>query len=309
MPRRESAVLGGLPFTSADYCDFRIHGPHMRNDDLSAPSGRFVARVSAFVTTVDRCPGRGRTLPAADNDSLRSSPYPPRSTRVPQKPLLLRRPSPSRLLQRSPTQGIDTVETTGPTASAPASPGSPMPPTVKPSWDRISTRTRRCTATTASAAPPAVDYGFGLGGAPRLFARRARTPRRVRRPRPGPPIVAAPAPAAFSVLTVSTPSDCDRADPVGIPLLRLTPPLGDTPPAPAKLDPLATLLYCSSLIPSRVFPMSNGSDNSWLSRRATPQGVTSQSVGRRPCQPTFCRATLRTTNRHHRRMRIGPAQR
>ena len=59
VPHTESAVLGGLPFTSADYCDFRAHGPHMRIDDLSAPSGRFVARVSASVTTVDRCPGRG----------------------------------------------------------------------------------------------------------------------------------------------------------------------------------------------------------------------------------------------------------
>ena len=52
----------------------------MKIDDLSAPSGRFVARVSASVATVDRCPGRGRVLPAADNDSLRSSPYAPRST-------------------------------------------------------------------------------------------------------------------------------------------------------------------------------------------------------------------------------------
>ena len=34
------------------------------------------------------------------------------------------------------------VETTGPTASAPASPGSPVLPTVKPSSDRICTRTR-----------------------------------------------------------------------------------------------------------------------------------------------------------------------
>ena len=57
VPRTESAVLGGLPFTSADYCDFRTHGPRMRIDDLSAPSGRFVASVSASVTTVDRCPG------------------------------------------------------------------------------------------------------------------------------------------------------------------------------------------------------------------------------------------------------------
>ena len=34
------------------------------------------------------------------------------------------------------------------------------------------------------------------------------------------------------------PSDRDRAEPVGTPLLRLTPPLGDTTPAPAKLDAL-----------------------------------------------------------------------
>ena len=73
--------------------------------------------------------------------------------------------------------------------------------------------------------------------------------------------------------------------------------------------PLATLLNCSSLIPSRVIYMPFGSDNSRLSRRATPQGVTSPSAGRRPCQPTFCRATLRTTNRLYRRMRIGAAQR
>ena len=159
----------------------------MRIDDLSAPSGRFVARVSASVTTVDRCLGRGRTLPAADNESLRSSPYPQRSARAPQKPLLPRRPSPSRLLQTSPAQGADAVEITGPTTSAHASPGSPMPPTVKTSWDRISTRTRRRTATAASATPPAVDYGFGPGGAPRPFARRANTPPRVHRPRPGPP--------------------------------------------------------------------------------------------------------------------------
>ena len=102
VPRTESAVLGELPFTSADYCDFRTHGPHIRIDDGSAPSGRFVTRVSASVTTVDRCLGRGRTLLAADNDSPRSSPYPPRSARAPQKPLLPRRPSPC-LLYTSPS--------------------------------------------------------------------------------------------------------------------------------------------------------------------------------------------------------------
>ena len=51
--------------------------------------------------------------------------------------------------------------------------------------------------------------------------------------------------------------------------------------------PVATLLYCSSMIPSRVFHMPIGSDNSRMSRRATPRGVTSPSAGRRPCQPTF----------------------
>ena len=96
VPRTESAVLGGLPFTSADYGEFRIHGPHMRIDDLSAPSGRFVARVSASAATVDRCSGHVKPLPR-------------------------RRPSPSRPLPRSPTQGTDAVETTGPTASAPVS--------------------------------------------------------------------------------------------------------------------------------------------------------------------------------------------
>ena len=59
--------------------------------------------------------------------------------------------------------------------------------------------------------------------------------------------------------------------------------------------PLATLQNCSSLIPSRVIHIPIGSDNSRLSRRATPQGVISSSAGRRPRQPTFCRATLRTT--------------
>ena len=73
--------------------------------------------------------------------------------------------------------------------------------------------------------------------------------------------------------------------------------------------PLATVLNCSSLIPSRVIHMPIGNDNIRLSRRATPQCVTSPSAGRRPCQLTFCRGTLRTTNRFYRRMRIGAAQR
>ena len=66
VPRTESAVLGGLPFTSSDFRDFRTHGPRMRIDDLSALSGRFVARVSASVATVDRRPGLRVLSPAAN---------------------------------------------------------------------------------------------------------------------------------------------------------------------------------------------------------------------------------------------------
>ena len=109
---------------------------------------------------------------------------------------------------------------------------------MKPSSDRISTRTRRRTATAAGTAPPAVDYDFGPGGAPRPSARRANTPPRIPWPRPGPPTAATPAPTASSVPTVPIPSDRVGAEPVRTPLLRLTPPLGDTPPAPAKLDAL-----------------------------------------------------------------------
>ena len=56
---------------------------------------------------------------------------------------------------------------------------------------------------------------------------------------------------------------------------------------PPSWMPLATLLNCSSLIPSRVIHMSIGSDNSRLSRRATPQCVTSPSTGGRPASQRF----------------------
>ena len=48
------AVLGVLPFTVADCCEFRTHGPRMSIDDISAPSGSFIARVSASVASVYR---------------------------------------------------------------------------------------------------------------------------------------------------------------------------------------------------------------------------------------------------------------
>ena len=199
----------------------------MRMDDLSAPSGRFVTRVSAPVATVDRCPGRERALPAANNGCASVFAVPTEvgtgSTEAP---------------AAATAQGTDSVETTGPTASAPASPGPPEP--------RRGSRLR-------TASPPGLigvqqqqmvlhpllpTMAFGPGGAPRPYARRANTPLRVPRPRPAPPTAATPAPAASAVPTVSIPSDRGRAEPVGTLLLRLTPPLGDTSPAPAKVDAL-----------------------------------------------------------------------
>ena len=242
----------------------------MRIDDFSALSETFVACVSASVATVDCCPGNGRTLPTArqryrfgfcrtqrGRHGLRISPGCRDG----------RRPADS--IKESYT-GDRLARDTGPTASSPASPGSLAPPTVKLSSDSSSTRTHRHTATASGIAPPAVNHGFGPGGALRPSARRANTPPRIPRPRPAPPTTTTPAPAASSVPTVPIPSDHDRPEPVGTPLLRLTPPPGDKLTATIKLDALVTPLNSVSLIPSRVIRMPIGSENSSLSRRATP---------------------------------------
>ena len=239
VPRPESAGLGGLPFASSDFRDFRAHGPRMRIDDLSAPSGRFVARVSAAVTTTDRRPGRGYVFPAADTafdlffavpseGSTGSTGAPSAATAVAQHA-----PSPS-----STSQEADSAVITDPAASTPSPPGDPAPPTAMPSSGRISTRTRRRTAAGASIEPPAVDYGFGPSGALHPPARRANTPPRVSRPRPPLAVVSAPAPAASPALTIPIPSGGDRAEPVGTPPLRF-PPSADVPSATtAELDAL-----------------------------------------------------------------------
>ena len=84
--------------------------------------------------------------------------------------------------QTSTSQGADSAAITDLTTSASSTPDDPAPPTVLPPSGRISTRTRRRAAAAADAAPPAVDYGFRPGGAPRPFARRTNTPPRVPRP-------------------------------------------------------------------------------------------------------------------------------
>ena len=66
VPRTKHAALGGLPLTSTAFHDFRTHEPRIRMDGLSAPSGRFIARVSASVATNEGCTGRGSISPADD---------------------------------------------------------------------------------------------------------------------------------------------------------------------------------------------------------------------------------------------------
>ena len=301
--RTESAVLSGLPLTSAGYCDFRTHGPHMRIDDLSAPSGRFVARVSSSVTTVDRCPGRRRALPTADNVFSSVSPYPPRSARAPQKPLLPRRPSPCRILHGVPHRGL--------TRSRPrARPRPPLPrlalgeavlgPNLHPdspaysnsSWCcttccRLLLCARRGPSTVCRLTPPRESHGRG----------------RVRPP-PRPLLLPPRRSQRCQYRPTATSQSLWKLLCYGLGPFLATHRLH----LPSWI-PLATLLNCSSLIPSRVIRMPIASDNSRLSRCATPQCVTSPSAGRRPCQPTFSRATLSTTNCLYRRMRIGAARR
>ena len=102
----------------------------------------------------------------------------------------------------------------------------------------LTTRARRRTAAATGAAPPAVNNDFGPGGPPRPSARHAVTPPRSSRPRPRAPVVWAPAPAASSVPTVPIPSDRDRAEPLGTPLLRLLPPTDAPPVTATDLDAL-----------------------------------------------------------------------
>ena len=138
----------------------------------------------------------------------------------------------------STSHGADSAEITDPAAFARSPQGDPIPPSTLPPSGPISTRTRRRTAAAAGAEPPAVDYGFGPGGAPRPSARRTITPPRVPRPRPPLAVATAPAPAASPALTVPIPSGRDRAEPVGTPIVRLS-PSPDVPSATtADLDAL-----------------------------------------------------------------------
>ena len=66
VPRTEHAALGGISLTSTAFHDCRTHEPRLRIDSLSAPQGRFVARVSASIATTESCTGRGSISTAAE---------------------------------------------------------------------------------------------------------------------------------------------------------------------------------------------------------------------------------------------------
>ena len=109
---------------------------------------------------------------------------------------------------------------------------------MTPSSDRISTRKRRRSATAAGMKPPAVDYRLGPGGTPRPSSRGVTTPPQARRWRLAPPAAATPTLADQPARTVPFPSDHDRAEPMGTPLLRHASPPGDTPATPTRSDAL-----------------------------------------------------------------------
>ena len=145
-----------IPATSTVFHDFRTHEPRVRIDGLSAPPGRFVARVSASVATAEGRTGRGSTLPAADTafasvflapivGGTDSAENLAAATPVAQ-------PTP---LSRTSTKETDFAATTGPTVSVSASLGTPALP---------SATTRRRTATATSNAPPLRIMDAGPAG-------------------------------------------------------------------------------------------------------------------------------------------------
>ena len=140
-------------------------------------------------------------------------------------------------LSRSSTQEANSAATTGPTVSASASLGISAPPSAKPPSDRVSTRPRPRTAAETGNAPPAVDWHRVRRGSSAICSA-------YQHPAVSPMVAADPVhrrdpcSTASPVSTVSIPSDRDRAEPSGTPLIRLPSTPGDTPTAPTKLEAL-----------------------------------------------------------------------
>ena len=103
----------------------------MRIDDLSAPSGRFVARVTAAVTTDDCRPGRGDNFPAADTAFASVFTVPSGGgTGSADAPAAAKSVTQHAPPTSSTSQGADSAEIADPAASAPSLQGDP--PTALP---------------------------------------------------------------------------------------------------------------------------------------------------------------------------------
>ena len=165
VPRPEDDVLGGLLLTPSDFRNFGAHGPHLRIDDLSAPLGRFVARVCVLDITGDCRPGRSTIYPSADTAfALFFS--------------VLLRISQLAPLPTSSAQDDDSaaIVDLAAFASFPPDPSGPADAGAMASFGRISTLACRQTAAATGTAQPFVDCGLGPGGTLRSSVRRAGIP-------------------------------------------------------------------------------------------------------------------------------------
>ena len=298
--RLESVVLSGLPFASSDFGDFRAHGPRMKIDDLSAPSGRFVARVSVAVTTADRRPGRRYFFPAANtafisvfvvpSESGTGSAKAPLPRRLPPSMLLL-----SRALHREPIPPRSLIR--------------PRPPLL------LATRHLRLPCCLRAASPlgrvdeqllplaPAYSYGFEPGGPPRLSAWRAIISPRVSRPRPSLPVVTVPTLSVSLAPTVPIRPAATAPSLWALPFQDFHPLVTSCPPQRPTWMPSVLLLIYSSEIRPRAIRTLTGRGNNRSSLRATPPCGTYFLASRHPYQPTYCRVSLRTRASPCRRFR------
>ena len=262
VPRTEHASLGGLPVTSTAFHNFHTHEPRIRTDGLSAPPGRFVARVSAFVATTQGCTGRGLISPAVDTVFASVFAIPIEGGTGSAEALDAATPiAQQTYLFRNSTQEAAPAATTGSTVSVSYLLGTPAPP---------SSTMRRRTATATGDAPSLYIMDSDPRGPSAIFQTRYN-------PAASPTAAAHSAAAATLALadsparTMPLPSDRDHAEPIwellsyGSRLL-----LGIRRLHIQGRTPLATLLNCCSLIPLRVIHMTIGSESTTLSRRGTP---------------------------------------
>ena len=227
-----------------------LYGSTREIDDLSALTGTFVARGSAFVGTGDDRVGRALFWPAADATFTSVFAVPSGAT-------------PSEIPPRAPTPPSEASVALLPTG-------------------RISTRTHRRTVAAAGAAQPVVEYGFGHGKVPRTSPSRVDPPPRV--PRPRLPLTAAPitSRAPTPVPTVPIRSDRDRAEPLGAPILgfRIR-----YPPLRPIWKPSALLPNYTLAISLRVICTPTGRESNAQSLPPMPPSKTFFSARHWPCPP------------------------